>query len=34
VAARLANPGETQAFKCLDDRRTGGAGQLRHEAEA
>lgn len=33
VATGLANPYETQTLKCFDDRRPGGARQLRHSPE-
>ena len=33
VATGLANFYETQTLKCFDDRRTGGARQLRHAME-
>ena len=33
MAAELANSYETQTLKCFDDRRTGGARQLRPAME-
>jgi hypothetical protein len=33
VATGLANLFETQTLKCFDDRRSGGARQLRHSPE-